>query len=126
VPQELSIAGMLESPMIADPLHRLDCCMNTDGAGGRSVIADEFRCCINAIRAGEGFGLDAVVTPSQTRPLPDAVLRRAHPVLDDGARIWWLTNATSVEHPPSGQMMDGDIGFRPRLILAVTPEAAGV
>jgi acetyl-CoA C-acetyltransferase len=36
--RETNIADVLGSPMIADPLHRLDCCMISDG-GGAVVIA---------------------------------------------------------------------------------------
>ena len=36
--RETTIADVLSSPLIADPLHRLDCCMISDG-GGAVVIA---------------------------------------------------------------------------------------
>ena len=36
--RETNIADVLASPLIADPLHRLDCCMISDG-GGAVVIA---------------------------------------------------------------------------------------
>jgi acetyl-CoA C-acetyltransferase len=36
--QVLSVADVLASPMVADPLHRLDCCVVTDG-GGALIIA---------------------------------------------------------------------------------------
>jgi acetyl-CoA C-acetyltransferase len=32
---------VLNSPMIADPLHRLDCCINTDGGGALVVVRPE-------------------------------------------------------------------------------------
>ena len=36
--RDLSVQDVLDSPMIADPLHRLECCMISDG-GGAVVIA---------------------------------------------------------------------------------------
>tara|TARA_B110000503_G_scaffold143267_1_gene243617 strand:+ start:1057 stop:2253 length:1197 start_codon:yes stop_codon:yes gene_type:complete len=39
-PVPISIADVLSSPMIADPLHLLDCCMTSDG-GGAVVLASE-------------------------------------------------------------------------------------
>jgi acetyl-CoA C-acetyltransferase len=36
--QVLTVADVLASPMVADPLHRLDCCVVTDG-GGALIIA---------------------------------------------------------------------------------------
>jgi len=38
----LSVADVLASPMIADPLHRLDCCLMTDG-GGAIVLVNQAR-----------------------------------------------------------------------------------
>lgn len=40
LPKVVSIDEVLASPMIADPLHRLDCCVITDG-GGALVLAHE-------------------------------------------------------------------------------------
>jgi acetyl-CoA C-acetyltransferase len=37
----VSVADVLGSPMIADPLHRLDCCVITDGGGAIVVCAPE-------------------------------------------------------------------------------------
>ncbi|HVQ92413.1 MAG TPA: thiolase domain-containing protein [Mycobacteriales bacterium] len=37
--QPVSIADVLASPMISDPLHRLDCCVVTDGGGAVIVAA---------------------------------------------------------------------------------------
>jgi acetyl-CoA C-acetyltransferase len=37
----LSTADVLESPMVADPLHRLDCCVITDGGGALVVVRPE-------------------------------------------------------------------------------------
>jgi acetyl-CoA acetyltransferase len=42
----LTIEDVLQSPMICDPLHRLDCCLVTDGAGAVVVVsADRARDC---------------------------------------------------------------------------------
>ena len=38
---ELSVADVVASPMIADPLHKLECCMVSDGAG--AVVLDVSR-----------------------------------------------------------------------------------
>lgn len=38
LPREVSIEEVLSSPMVSDPLHRLDCCVVTDG-GGAIVVA---------------------------------------------------------------------------------------
>jgi acetyl-CoA C-acetyltransferase len=37
----VTIDEVLESPMISDPLHRLDCCVVTDGGGALVVVAPE-------------------------------------------------------------------------------------
>jgi len=36
--QVVSVEEVLESPMVADPLHRLDCCVITDGGGALVVV----------------------------------------------------------------------------------------
>lgn len=38
--KEVCVEDVLESPLIADPLHRLDCCVMTDG-GGAVIVARE-------------------------------------------------------------------------------------
>jgi acetyl-CoA C-acetyltransferase len=37
----VSVAEVLDSPMISDPLHRLDCCVITDGGGAFVVVSPE-------------------------------------------------------------------------------------
>ncbi len=37
----VTVADVLDSPIIADPLHRLDCCVVTDGGGALLVVAPE-------------------------------------------------------------------------------------
>jgi len=70
LPKVVTVDDVLESPMIADPLHRLDCCVTTDGGGALVVVAPEIARSLKrplvAIRgAGEatkgpsgGLGLD--------------------------------------------------------------------
>ena len=36
----VTVDDVLESPMIADPLHRLDCCITTDGGGAIVVVSE--------------------------------------------------------------------------------------
>ncbi len=38
---EVSVEQVLDSPMVADPLHRLDCCVITDGGGAVVVVSPE-------------------------------------------------------------------------------------
>ncbi len=40
LPKEVTVSDVLNSPLIADPLHRLDCCVMTDG-GGAVIVARE-------------------------------------------------------------------------------------
>ncbi|MEL6983652.1 MAG: thiolase domain-containing protein, partial [Actinomycetota bacterium] len=54
----VTVEEVLESPMIADPLHRLDCCVITDGGGAVVVVhpdvaADLDRHCVPILGAGE-------------------------------------------------------------------------
>jgi acetyl-CoA C-acetyltransferase len=39
--KEVTIEEVLESPLVADPLHRLDCCVVTDGGGALVVVSPE-------------------------------------------------------------------------------------
>ena len=41
LPRPVSVADVLASPMVADPLHRLDCCVMTDGGGAIIVTRGE-------------------------------------------------------------------------------------
>jgi acetyl-CoA C-acetyltransferase len=38
---EVTVEEVLESPLVADPLHRLDCCVITDGGGAVVVVSPE-------------------------------------------------------------------------------------
>ena len=37
----VTVDDVLASPMISDPLHRLDCCVVSDGGGALLVVAPE-------------------------------------------------------------------------------------
>lgn len=55
---EVSVEEVLESPMVADPLHRLDCCVITDGGGALVVVSpsvarDLDRACVKVLGHGE-------------------------------------------------------------------------
>jgi acetyl-CoA C-acetyltransferase len=41
LPNPVTVEEVLESPMISDPLHRLDCCVVTDGGGAVVVVSPE-------------------------------------------------------------------------------------
>lgn len=41
LPNPVSIEEVLDSPMVSDPLHRLDCCVVTDGGGAIVVVSPE-------------------------------------------------------------------------------------
>jgi len=83
LPKVVTVEDVLDSPMIADPLHRLDCCVTTDGGGALIVVAPEIAKTLNrplvAIRgAGEatkgpsgGLGLD-LTTSAAARSGPAA------------------------------------------------------
>jgi len=54
----VSVEEVLESPIISDPLHRLDCCVVTDGGGAIVVVASEVardldRSCVKLLGQGE-------------------------------------------------------------------------
>jgi acetyl-CoA C-acetyltransferase len=39
LPKPVTIEEVLESPLVADPLHRLDCCIITDGGGALVIVS---------------------------------------------------------------------------------------
>ena len=41
LPRAVTVEEVLESPMVADPLRRMDCCVVTDGGGALAVVAPE-------------------------------------------------------------------------------------
>jgi acetyl-CoA C-acetyltransferase len=41
LPKKVSVEDVLNSPMVADPLHRLDCCVVTDGGGSVVLVSPE-------------------------------------------------------------------------------------
>jgi len=41
LPKVVTVEDVLESPVISEPLHRLDCCVITDGGGGLVIVAPE-------------------------------------------------------------------------------------
>src|SRR3546814_17531677 len=43
LPKAVTIEEVMESPMVSDPLHRLDCCVVTDGGGAIVVVSPEVR-----------------------------------------------------------------------------------
>ncbi len=54
----LTIEEVLESPMVAEPLHRMDCCVITDGGGALIVVSPEVarsldRHCVRVLGHGE-------------------------------------------------------------------------
>ncbi len=54
----LTIEEVMESPMVAEPLHRLDCCVITDGGGALIVVSPEVardleRHCVRVLGHGE-------------------------------------------------------------------------
>ncbi len=55
----VTVDEVLDSPLIADPLHRLDCCVITDGGGALVVVAPEVardldRHCVDVLGTGVG------------------------------------------------------------------------
>lgn len=41
VPKPVTVEEVLESPIVSDPLHRLDCCVITDGGGALVVVSPD-------------------------------------------------------------------------------------
>jgi acetyl-CoA C-acetyltransferase len=52
LPDPVTVEQVLESPLVADPLHRLDCCVITDGGGALVVAAPDVARRINRPRVG--------------------------------------------------------------------------
>jgi acetyl-CoA C-acetyltransferase len=72
----VTVEDVVNSPMVADPLHRLDCCVVSDGGGALLVVAPEIaralrRPLVRAIGAGEAtkgqLGGDVDLTYSGAR-----------------------------------------------------------
>ncbi|MET0909923.1 MAG: thiolase domain-containing protein, partial [Ilumatobacteraceae bacterium] len=54
----VTVDEVVESPLVADPLHRLDCCVITDGGGALVVVSPEIaasldRTCVKVLGQGE-------------------------------------------------------------------------
>ncbi len=59
LPNVVTVDEVLESPMVADPLHRLDSCVITDGGGALVVVSPEIAASLGRASAqviGAGFG----------------------------------------------------------------------
>ncbi|MGD9752097.1 MAG: thiolase domain-containing protein [Acidimicrobiia bacterium] len=56
LPDAVTVEEVLESPMVADPLHRLDCCVITDGGGAVVVVNEEIARSIGNGRAVKVLG----------------------------------------------------------------------
>ena len=70
----VTVEDVLNSPMIADPLHRLDCCVITDGGGALIVTTPEIakslkRPLVKVIGAGEA-PRDRAAARTSTSPIP--------------------------------------------------------
>jgi acetyl-CoA C-acetyltransferase len=57
---EVSVADVVESPLVVDPLHRLDCCVITDGGGALVVVSPDVardldRACVKVLGEGEAI-----------------------------------------------------------------------
>ena len=78
----VTVEDVLASPVISDPLHRLDCCVVSDGGGALLVVAPEVakslnRSLVAVLGGGEatkgprgGYGLDLTVTAAaQSGPM---------------------------------------------------------
>jgi len=58
LPNVVTVEDVLNSPMISDPLHRLDCCVITDGGGALVIVSAEIarslaRNCVKILGHGE-------------------------------------------------------------------------
>lgn len=69
LPKVVSVEDVVSSPIIADPLHRLDCCVVSDGGGALVVVAPEVAKSLNRpLVAVRGAG-EAVKGPAGGRHL---------------------------------------------------------
>ncbi len=50
LPDPVTVEEVVNSPMIADPLHRLDCCVISDGGGALIVVSPEIAATLNRPR----------------------------------------------------------------------------
>ncbi|WP_395108232.1 acetyl-CoA acetyltransferase [Actinomadura sp. SCN-SB] len=91
--EPLTVADVLASPMVSDPLHKLDCCLVTDG-GGAVVVAAEDRFPDVATKPVRVLGHGETHTHNSIMSMPDltvtgaarsgpAALRRAGVELTD-------------------------------------------
>ena len=58
LPKKVTVEEVLESPYISDPLHRLDCCVMTDGGGALVMVSEDVarsldRRCVRVLGHGE-------------------------------------------------------------------------
>lgn len=58
LPKVVTVEDVVNSPMISDPLHRLDCCVITDGGGAMVIVSPEIaknldRQCVKVLGHGE-------------------------------------------------------------------------
>jgi acetyl-CoA C-acetyltransferase len=56
--KEVTVQEVIDSPMVSDPLHRLDCCLVTDGGGAVVVVSPEIAAdlphrCVKVLGHGE-------------------------------------------------------------------------
>ncbi|MEZ5264118.1 MAG: thiolase domain-containing protein [Acidimicrobiales bacterium] len=56
LPDAVTVEEVLDSPMVADPLHRLDCCVITDGGGAVVLVNEEIARSIGNGRAVKVLG----------------------------------------------------------------------
>src|SRR3569832_1789656 len=57
LPDVVTVEDVLNSPMIADPLHRMDCCVVTDGGGGFIVPSEAIAKSLKEPRGGQKLDL---------------------------------------------------------------------
>ncbi|PWG74540.1 thiolase domain-containing protein, partial [Enterococcus hirae] len=58
----VTVEDVVESPVIADPLHLLDCCVISDGGGALVVVSEDVRAdldreCVEVLGHGEAVKL---------------------------------------------------------------------